>query len=129
MNYSASSEHPDHPVAHALFGIDEGWRAAAPGPQTLQLVFDEPRPLRRIGLVFTERDVERTQEFVVSWRREGEDAFRPIVRQQWNFSPEGATRETENYDVSLPEVAALELRINPHIGGAAIASLTRLSLE
>ena len=54
---------------------------------------------------------------------------REIVRQQWNFSPEGATQEIEDYDVGLTSVTALELRITPDInGGNAIAALRELRL-
>jgi hypothetical protein len=49
------------------------------------------------------------------------------LRQQYNFSPPGETREVENYEVDLDGVTALELKIVPDIsGGSARASLTKL---
>ena len=45
-----------------------------------------------------------------AWRR-----FREIVRQQWNFSPQGSTSEIEDYGVGLPGVSALELTITPDL--------------
>jgi len=52
-----------------------------------------------------------------------------IVRQQWNFSPEGATSETEDLHVELPAVTVLELSIIPEISGEnALASLAQLRL-
>jgi hypothetical protein len=50
-----------------------------------------------------------------------------IVRQQWNFSPEGATAEREDYRVALTEVTILELSIIPDItgGGKADGLLSR----
>jgi hypothetical protein len=43
------------------------------------------------------------------------------MKQQWTFSPPGAIRETEEYDVDLLDVTVLELRILPDQGGGAAA--------
>jgi hypothetical protein len=52
------------------------------------------------------------------------------VRQQWNFSPPDAMRESEEYQVQLSDVTVLELVIVPDINrGAARASLKRLRLS
>jgi len=76
-------EEKDYPVACAfVLGEAQGWRAAEPGPQTIRLVFDQPQRLRRISLVFAEREPARTQEFVVRWSSDGGSSFREIVRQQ-----------------------------------------------
>ena len=40
-------------------------------------------------------------------------AAKEIVRQQWNFSPTGSTREVEDYHVTLEDISALELAIKP----------------
>jgi hypothetical protein len=106
-----------------------GWRASGPGEQTLRLHFDQPRPVHRIRLEFVEPEVERTQEFVLSWSPDGGQTLHEVVRQQWNFSPHGATQQTEDHLVELTGVTLLELRIVPDIGGGdSRASLTRLSL-
>ncbi len=125
-----TSEDPEHPVEEALLqGGGSGWRASEPGPQTLRLVFDAPQRLRRIRVEFVELTNERTQEFVLRWSPDAGRTFQEIVRQQWNFSPNGATREVEDYEVDLTGVTALELRIQPDIrSGSAIASLARLRL-
>lgn len=120
-----TSEDPAHPVEGALVAGD-GWRAAAPGEQTLRLLFDEPQSLRRIFLRFVEPDLERTQEFVLRWSPDGK-AFHEILRQQWNFSPQGATEESEDREVDLPQVAALELTIRPGRSDAR-ASLAEMKL-
>jgi hypothetical protein len=125
-----TSEHPDHPVEQALALDGSGeWRAGGPGAQTLRLLFDKPRAIRRIRLRFEEFAVARTQEFVLRCSGDGDQSSREIVRQQWNFSPEGATQEVEDYDVALTCVTALELRITPDInGGTAVAALRQLRL-
>jgi len=125
-----TSEDADHPIESALVpGHGSGWRAAAQGPQTIRLVFGQPQRLRRIRLDFEEPRVERTQEYVLRWSPDGEPPFREIVRQQWNFSPRGATSQAQDHRVDLPGVAVLELSIVPDIGGGpAIASLARLRL-
>ena len=124
-----TSEEEARPVESALVpGAAAGWRASAPGEQTLRLLFDEPLTLRRIFLLFKEEETPRTQEFVLSWAAAGQP-YREIVRQQFNLSPAGATREAEDYRVELDGVSALELRIVPDIsGGAARATLEQLRL-
>src|SRR4030095_4486961 len=105
-----------------------GWRAAAPGPQTLPLIFDEPQKMHRIWLMFEELENPRTQEFVLR-SRPHDGNFQEIVRQEWNFSPNGSVREIEDYAVELCDVRVLEIVIVPDKnGGEARASLRRLRL-
>jgi hypothetical protein len=126
-----TSEAEDYPIESALIpGSGSGWRAAQPGEQTIRLLFDEPLRLRRIHLVFQEDVQERTQEFVLRWSPDGGQSYREILRQQYNFSPPGATHEVEDYDVELSGVTILELKIVPDIsGGNAKASLAQLRLR
>jgi hypothetical protein len=112
-----TSENPDFPI-EAVFrsASGPGWRAAEEGQQMIRIGFDEPRSIHRIQLQFREEQVERTQEFTLRWADAPGGDFREIVRQQWNFSPQGSTREIEDYRVSLPSVSTLELTIKPDIG-------------
>src|ERR1051325_8914561 len=92
-----SSEDPEHPIDAALRGADRsGWRAAEPGEQRIRIVFDQPRPIRRIQLQFNEDETPRTQEFVLGWSPERDGALHDIVRQQYNFSPPATTCELED---------------------------------
>jgi len=125
-----TSEDAAHPIESALLpGGTSGWRAAGPGTQTIRLLFNRPQRLERIWLSFEEARVERTQEYVLRWSADGGQSFRDIVRQQWNFSPQGATSQAQDHRVDLPAVTVLELRIIPDIsGGEALASLAQLRL-
>lgn len=126
-----TSEDKDFPVESA-FGSENapGWRAAAPGIQTIRLIFDQPQRLRCISLVFEENETGRTQEFVLRWSSNGGSSLKEIVRQQWNFSPPESMREVEEYQVQLSDVTVLELVIKPNIGGGvARASLKNLRLS
>ncbi len=125
-----TSEDAAHPIESALLpGRGSGWRAAGPGEQTVRLLFTHPQRLRRIWQQFVEPVTERTQEFVLRWSPDGGQSFREIVRQQWNFSPQGATYETEDHRVDLSGVTVLELIIIPDISrGDARASLAQLCL-
>ena len=125
-----TSEDAAHPIESALLpGSASGWRAATPGTQTIRLFFIRPQRLERIRLSFVEPVKERTQEYVLRWSADRGQSFREIVRQQWNFSPHGATSETEDHRVHLPAVTALELRITPDTSsGNAVASLAQLRL-
>ena len=119
-----SSEDAAHPIEFALQPEGDGWRAAGPGKQTIRLKFDRPQKIQRIRVDFEEPVAERTQEFVLRWSPDGGHTYHDIVRQQWNFSPQVAARETEDIHVDLPAVTALELSIIPDIsGGNAIATL------
>ena len=120
-----TSEHAAHPIETALAPSDQpGWRAAEPGRQSIRLVFHGPQRLRRIRLRFDEAEVERTQEFALRWSPDRGRTFRDIVRQQYTFSPSGATSEVEELAVDLAGVTALELTIIPGQQGQAYASLT-----
>jgi len=125
-----TSEDADHPIESALIPEQKsGWRASAPGKQTIRLLFNRPQHLRRIWINFVEARTERTQEYVLRWSSDSGRSFREIVRQQWNFSPPGTTTETEDHRVELPAVAVLELDIIPDTsGGTAPASLPQLRL-
>jgi hypothetical protein len=125
-----TSEDAAHPIEDALLpGGASGWQAAAPGKQTIRLLFDSPQRIRRIWLNFMEPCTERTQEYVLRWSPDGGESFREIVRQQWNFSPQGATSETQDLHVDLTAVTVLELSIIPDTsGGNAVASLAELRL-
>ena len=125
-----TSEEKEYPIESALIpGELKGWRAAEPGTHTIRLVFDQPQKLKRISLVFEERETIRTQEFVLRWSAERKGALREIVRQQWNFSPPHTTTEVEEYRVELSDVSVLELTITPDIGGGlARASLNSLAV-
>ena len=125
-----TSEDAAHPIESALLpGRASGWRASGPGKQTIRLLFDYPQRLQRIWLYFVETRTVRTQEYVLRWSPDGGQSFREIARQQWNFSPQGATSETEDLHVELPAVTVLELSIIPDIsGGNAFASLAQLRL-
>ena len=108
-----SSEDPAHPIERALGGIPgSGWRASRPGKQMLRLTFDRRQRISRIQVEFEEHEVERSQEFAISWSSRPGAASREALRQQWNFHS-GAAVEAEEYAVDLEEVYCLQLEIDP----------------
>ncbi len=118
-----TSEDPAYPIESA-FTNQSGWRASTEGQQVIRLVFDKPQVLHRIWLRFSETKIARTQQFVLRSFTWGGRPFREIVRQKWNFSPDGSTEEVEDYRVELKDISALELTIQPEISaGKAMASL------
>jgi hypothetical protein len=125
-----TSEEPAQPIESGLLPkSDSGWRAAQPGPQTVRLIFDQPQSIKHLHLEFREHEFGRTQQFVLRWSSNGGQSYREIVRQQFNFSPPGATSECEDYAVDLDGVTTIELSIVPDIsGGSARASLAQLRL-
>ena len=125
-----TSENAAYPIEAALIpSAGPGWRAAQSGEQTIRLLFEEPQRIRFIRLLFQEHQQTRTQEFVLRWSPDGGQSYRDILRQQYNFSPPGMTRECEDYAVDLAGVTALELRIVPDIsGGDAHASVAQFRI-
>ena len=121
-----TSEDIGHPIESVFtFGESSGWRAGSPGRQSIRLIFDQPQAMERICLRFDETELVRTQEFTLRWSHNGARGFQEIVRQQWNFSPDGSTYEFEDYLVDLVGVSVLELTVDPDIGGRkATAKLT-----
>jgi hypothetical protein len=125
-----SSEDAAFPIESALWpGRGAGWRAAVPGRQTIRLLFAQPQALRRIRLCFVETALARTQEYLLRWSADGGQSFREIVRQQWNFSPQGASSQSEEHQLDLAGVNVLELIITPDIASEqAFASLAELRI-
>jgi len=120
-----TSEDPAYPIEFALRSDEHaGWRAAAPGSQTVRLIFDRPQSMSCIALQFREHEVVRTQEYVLRWSDDAGKSFHEIARQQWNFSPAGSTVESEEHRIALPAVTMLELMVTPDIS----RSDTRASL-
>jgi len=122
-----TSELEGFPIESALaLPSDASWRAASAGEQTIRLLFDEPRSLSLIRLLFEEEAQERTQEFVLRYSCDAGQNYHDITRQQYNFSSPDSTRELESYNVDVHGVTALELIITPDInGGNAHASLSQ----
>lgn len=125
-----TSEDANHPIESALLpNPGNGWRADVPGVQLIRLRFDAPQRLQLIRLRFVETERERTQEFTLRYSCNDGRTYHDIVRQQWNFSPEGSITESEEYSVDLSGVTTLVLTIVPNIaGGNAYASLAELRL-
>lgn len=125
-----TSEDSQFPIESALLLSNaSGWRASELGEQSIRLIFDTPQKIQQIWLNFEECEVERTHEYVLRCSSDGGQSFQDIVRQQWNFSPRGATREAQNYQVDLRAVTILELSIIPNINNNdAFASIKMLRL-
>ena len=120
-----TSEADGYPVESVFnFGGGPGWRAASPGKQRIRLVFDQPQAIKRLRLQFNEPEIARTQEFRVQWSGGAGDPLKEVVRQQWNFSPQGSAIESEDYQVDLKAVSILELTIDPDLGaGKTVATM------
>ncbi len=124
-----TSEDAAHPIEAALLPDGTGWRAAEPGKQTIRLIFAAAQDIAQIYLSFIEPELQRTQEYDLRWSPDGGRSFQHIARQQWNFSPSGATSETEHHDVHLSGVTVLELNITPDISGNhALASIAQFRI-
>ena len=76
-----------------------------------------------------EREVARTQEVQLSWSGDGGQTYHELVRQEFNFSPGGATWEKETWKAPANKVSHVKLVIKPDKGGVDChATLTSLGL-
>jgi len=129
-----TSETPDHPVDH-LFDESRGpggsrWVAGGDGEQTLILAFDQPQTLREVGIEAEESRLTRTQVVSLAISADGGRTYRERIRQEFNFSPSGATFEREAWAVPAGGVTHLRLTVRPDKGDApGRASLTTLTLR
>ncbi len=125
-----TSEDAANPIEQAFTpDMEQGWKAAEPGEQTIRLLFDQPQRIQHIQLQFREVEQARTQEFLLRYSSDRGKSYKDLVRQQYNFSPPDTSHQIENYTVALEGVTTIELIINPDIsGGNTHASLTGLQL-
>src|SRR5258708_12426344 len=97
-----TSEADGYPIETVFnFGAGPGWRAASPGIQRIRVIFDQPRSIRRMRLQFNESEVARTQEFTVRWSGRPDEPLKEVVRQQWNFSPNGSPANPKTSQTNL----------------------------
>src|SRR6478609_4677845 len=128
-----TSEAAEHPVDHAFDGRrgpgGSRWVAGEPGEQTLILAFDAPQSIRRVALEVEEAEVARTQELQLAVSTDGGRTYREVLRQEYNFSPAGATFEREDWAVAAEGVTHLRLLIKPDKGDKPCrATITSLVL-
>ncbi|OAI04916.1 carbohydrate-binding protein [Methylomonas methanica] len=123
-----SSEDAEHPIEAALLnGFRGGWRAGMPGLQVIRLLFKQAQPVKCIQLDFLESAIARTQEYVVRISQDNGQSFNEIIRQHWNFNPQGCTVASEQHLVDLPAVSIIELHITPDINDSGVfASLEKM---
>ena len=126
-----TSEDAQFPIESALLPAQErGWQASTAGEQTVKIVFDTPQDIHMIRLIFTEFELERTQEYALSYSLDNDKSYQEIVRQQWTFSPNGSTTQSEEHQVDLQGVNILKLIINPDLNNNnAFASMKTLRLR
>jgi len=128
-----TSESLEHPIDLA-FDPHRGpggtrWIAGEPGEQTVTLAFDAPQKINQILLEVEEPEVARTQELQLCLSRDGGRTYRELLRQEFNFSPDGTTFEREQWTVSTEAVTHLRLVIRPDKGDKSCrATLTSLVL-
>ena len=129
-----TSEETGHPIDCA-FDAQRGpggtrWVAGTPGEQTVIVAFDSPQMIRYVTLEIEERDLSRTQELQLAVSTDGGESYREICRQEFNFSPGGATFEREEWTVSQANVSHVRIWIKPDKGGAPCrATLTTLAFR
>ena len=93
------------------------WSADCAGAQTIDIRFHNRTPVRRLRVVSCEVEESRTQEMTIWVSLRGGERHCEVLRQQFNFSPNGATEEVEEYALQLENVSSIQVRIVPSIDG------------
>ena len=103
------------------------WSADSPGEQTVEIRFHHRTPVRRLRVVSSEGNESRTQEMTIWVSLRGGEQHREVLRQQFSFSPNGATEKVDEYALHLEDVSSIQLRIVPSIDGRpAVARVSEL---
>jgi len=98
------------------------WSADSPGEQMIEIRFHQRTPVRRLRVVSSEVKESRTQEMTIWASLRGGERHREVLRQQFNFSPNGTTEEVEEYALELEDVSTIQLRIVPSIDGRPVVA-------
>ena len=125
-----TSEDNRYPIEGALLtNQSHGWKAGIPGKQIIRLLFNQTQTIKHFHLCFLETDLVRTQEYALRCSHDNGLTFEEIVRQQWNFSPDGSNKEVEDHLVAISNVSVIELIITPDITNKNVfGSLEQLRL-
>ena len=128
-----SSEDPGHPI-DCVFDGRHGpgapcWMSARPDmAEQVVVAFDEPQSLSRVMYEVEERQRERTQEVRLEVSHDDEQSYRPLLVQEYTFSPRGATFQKEDLRLEVQRATHLRMTIVPNKGGSGRATLTSLRL-
>ena len=97
--------------------VPRAWSADCPGEQMIEIHFHHPTSVSRLRVVSSEVEQSRTQEMTIWASFHRGERHREVRRQQFNFSPNGAREEVEEYALQLEDVSTIQLRIVPSIDG------------
>ena len=93
------------------------WSADCPGEQMIEIRFHRPTSVRRLRVVSGEVEYSRTQEMTMWASLHRGERHLEVLRHQFDCSPNGATKQVEEYALQLDHVSRLQLRIVPSIDG------------
>jgi hypothetical protein len=97
--------------------VDRRWSTDSAGEQTIEIRFRQPTRVRRLRVVSSELQQRRTQEMTIWASLHRGERHHEVLRQQFTFSPNGATQHAEEYAVQLDDVSIIQLRIVPSVDG------------
>ena len=105
------------------------WSSDCPGEQMIEIRFRHPTTVSRLRLVSYEAERSCTQTLAIWASSRRGERHREVVRQQFEFSPSGATERIEEYALQLEDVSVLQVRIVPRTDGQrAVARLSELQV-
>jgi ribosomal protein RSM22 (predicted rRNA methylase) len=126
-----TSETPEHPIERMLDGSRGPgatfWASEQPDTEeTILLKFDEPTHVAAVVFEVEESERERTQEVRAEYSTDDGAHYRGLFVQEYNFSPQGSTFQSETLAFDLHHVTHIRLAIKPNKRGSGRATLTSL---
>jgi hypothetical protein len=93
----------------------------------IEIRFHHPTSVSRLRVVSSEVEQLRTHEMTM-WASVHRGArHREVLRQQFTFSPNGATEKSKKYTLQLEDMSTIQLRIVQSIDGRpAVARVSEL---
>ena len=128
-----SSEDPLFPVENIIDtstgpGSPKWCAAAVSTNEEIVLEFDQPQSFGRLVFEVEENEYERIQEITIEASYDRGRSFRQLHRQEFSFSPHGATFEREDLNLTVRNISHLRCVFIPNKQGSGRACLTTLQL-
>lgn len=130
---AVTSEDAAHPIERAFDGRGAPggteWIAGGSGEQRITVSFDSPQALCAVVVEIEDPLESRTQEIELAVAS-GTGPLEVVHRQEFHFSPSGATLERERWTMNRKDIRQVRMVIRPNKGGGSSrARLTTLAFE
>ncbi len=120
---SESSENPIDNIVDGSSGRGSTkWIAGVSGTQSIIFNFDNPQNITEITYEIEETIDTRTQEILIEKRSSSEQNYMDVIRQEYNFSPNGSVFQREIITRDIPQTISIKMTIKPDKGNTSFTA-------